>query len=69
MSAICAYASEGRFDNSKERHLYAVSDGTLGWHVITPLKTPEGEVVLVDRGFVPERVEGAVIAGARRDQR
>jgi len=48
---------EGRFDNSKERHLYAVSDGTLGWHVITPLKTPEGEVVLVDRGFVPDALK------------
>ena len=48
---------EGRFDNSKERHLYAVSDGTLGWHVITPLKTPEGEVVLIDRGFVPDALK------------
>ena len=48
---------EGRFDNSKERHLYAVSDGTLGWHVITPLKTPEGKVVLVDRGFVPDALK------------
>lgn len=44
---------EGRFDNGKERYLYAVSDGTPGWHVITPLEAPEGEVVLVDRGFVP----------------
>lgn len=44
---------EGRFDNGKERYLYAVSDGTPGWHVITPLATPEGAVVLVDRGFVP----------------
>jgi surfeit locus 1 family protein len=45
---------EGRFDNGKERYLYAVSDGTPGWHVITPLETPEGEVVLIDRGFVPD---------------
>jgi surfeit locus 1 family protein len=44
---------EGRFDNGKERYLYAVSDGTPGWHVITPLETPEGKAVLVDRGFVP----------------
>jgi surfeit locus 1 family protein len=44
---------DGRFDNGKERYLYAVSDGTPGWHVITPLETPEGEAVLVDRGFVP----------------
>ncbi|MEZ0281399.1 SURF1 family protein [Methyloceanibacter sp.] len=45
---------EGRFDNGKERYLYAVSDGTPGWHVITPLTTLDGEVVLVDRGFVPD---------------
>jgi surfeit locus 1 family protein len=44
---------EGRFDNGKERYLYAVSDGTPGWHVIVPLATQDGEVVLVDRGFVP----------------
>jgi surfeit locus 1 family protein len=45
---------EGRFDNANERYLFAVSDGTPGWHVITPLATPDGEVVLVDRGFVPD---------------
>jgi surfeit locus 1 family protein len=44
---------EGRFDNAKERYLYALSDGTPGWHVITPLTTSEGQVVLIDRGFVP----------------
>ena len=44
---------EGRFDNGKERYLYAVSDGTPGWHVITPFATQDGAVVLVDRGFVP----------------
>ena len=45
---------EGRFDNAKERYLFAVSEGTPGWHVITPLETPDREVVLVDRGFVPD---------------
>ena len=45
---------DGRFDNGKERYLFAVSDGTPGWHVITPLTTPEGEVVLIDRGFVSD---------------
>jgi surfeit locus 1 family protein len=48
---------EGRFDNAKERYLFAVSDGTPGWHVVTPLETPEGEVVLVDRGFVPDALK------------
>ena len=45
---------DGRFDNGKERYLFAVSDGTPGWHVITPLTTSEGEVVLIDRGFVSD---------------
>src|SRR4029079_6231351 len=45
--------AEGKFDNTKERYLFAVSDGTPGWHVITPLETPDGENVLVDSGFVP----------------
>ena len=48
---------EGRFDNAEERYLFAVSDGTPGWHVITPLETPDGEVVLVDRGFVPDALK------------
>ena len=45
---------EGKFDNGKERYLFAVSDGAPGWHVITPLTTPDGDAVLVDRGFVPD---------------
>jgi surfeit locus 1 family protein len=45
---------EGRFLNDKERYLYALSDGTPGWEVITPLATDGGSLVLVDRGFVPD---------------
>lgn len=45
----------GSFHHARERYLYAFSlDGQPGWHVITPLETVEGDVVLVDRGFVPE---------------
>ena len=47
---------EGRFDHTKELYLYAVSEGRAGWHVITPLKTEDGEVVLIDRGFVPDEL-------------
>jgi len=43
----------GRFDHSKERYLFAVSDENAGWRVITPLTTQDGKVVLIDRGFVP----------------
>jgi surfeit locus 1 family protein len=46
---------EGRFHHARERYLYALSDdGEPGWHVITPLETVKGTVVLVDRGFVPD---------------
>jgi len=43
----------GRFDHARERYLFAVSDGETGWRVITPLKTEDGALVLIDRGFVP----------------
>jgi surfeit locus 1 family protein len=46
---------EGRFHHNRERYLYALSlEGEPGWHVITPLEMVRGNVVLVDRGFVPE---------------
>jgi surfeit locus 1 family protein len=48
---------EGRFDHAKEQYLYAISDGTAGWHVITPLETEDGDTVLIDRGFVPEALK------------
>ncbi len=47
----------GRFDHSKERYVYAVTDEGVGWHVITPLATPDGEVVLIDRGIVPDALK------------
>ena len=47
--------AEGRYHHSLERYLYALSpEGEPGWHVITPLETVKGTMVLVDRGFVPE---------------
>ena len=52
---------EGRFRHDKERYLFAQSlaDGTPGWHVITPLETAGGDMVLVDRGFVPDVLKEA----------
>lgn len=49
--------AEGRFHHAKEHYLYAVSEGRVGWHVITPLETADGEMVLVDRGFVPDALK------------
>jgi surfeit locus 1 family protein len=48
---------EGRFHHAKELYLYDLSDGKPGWHVVTPLETADGEMVLVDRGFVPDELK------------
>ena len=44
----------GRFLHEHERHLYGIVDGLAGWKVVTPLQSAGGDIVLVDRGFVPE---------------
>ena len=59
---------EGRFDHAKELYLYAVSEGRAGWHVITPLTTGDGEVVLIDRGFVPDELKNPASRAQGRDR-
>lgn len=44
----------GRFLHDHERHLYGLVGGEAGWKVVTPFETEGGQVLLVDRGFVPE---------------
>jgi surfeit locus 1 family protein len=49
----------GRFLHERERHVFAVDDRLgPGFHVYTPLETPERQLVLVNRGFVPAALEG-----------
>jgi surfeit locus 1 family protein len=48
---------DGRFHHAKELYLYAASEGRVGWHVIAPLETVNGDRVLVDRGFVPDELK------------
>jgi len=47
--------ARGRFLHDKERYLYA-PDQKLGpgVHVYTPLETPDGALLMVNRGFVPD---------------
>ncbi len=47
----------GRFRHDEERHLYTIDNGKAGWRIITPLVTSGGDVVLVDRGYVPEELK------------
>lgn len=46
--------ASGHFLHAHERHLYATGPTTWGWQVITPLEMAPGEVILVNRGFVPD---------------
>jgi surfeit locus 1 family protein len=44
----------GHFDNAKALWLYGRTyDGKAGIHLLVPLIRPEGDPILVDRGFVP----------------
>lgn len=48
-------AAVGRFLNERELYLHATaSDGTPGWHVLTPFALADGTALLIDRGFVPD---------------
>jgi len=48
---------DGRFHHAKELYLFAASHDRVGWDVITPLETADGDMVLVDRGFVPDALQ------------
>jgi surfeit locus 1 family protein len=52
--------AEGRFVHEGERHVFAIDDKLgPGFHAYTALVTPEGQLVLVNRGFVPAALTGA----------
>lgn len=45
----------GRFDNSKEAYAFGTdAAGAPVYHVLTPFRTEDGRVLMVDRGVVPE---------------
>lgn len=47
----------GHFQHDLERHLYTIVDGQAGWRIITPFATRQGDILLVDRGFVTEALK------------
>jgi surfeit locus 1 family protein len=53
-------SARGRFNHDKERHVWA-PDPKLGpgFHVYTPLalSSPQGLILMVNRGYVPERLK------------
>ena len=45
----------GRFDHGKEAFVFTTdASGAAVYHVLTPLRTDEGKVLMVDRGEVPK---------------
>ena len=44
----------GRFDHAKEAYVFGTAAGAPVYHVVTPLVTEDGRVLLVDRGIVPQ---------------
>jgi surfeit locus 1 family protein len=50
----------GRFDHAKEAYVFTTDEGAAVYHVLTPLKTNDGKVLMIDRGEVPkERLDPA----------
>ena len=47
-------AVAGRLLHDKERYLYAPTPAGLGWHVFTPMETTSGQLVWINRGWVPD---------------
>jgi surfeit locus 1 family protein len=47
----------GRFDHAQERYLFAVIERETGVQVITPFMTDDRRLVVINRGFVPDRLK------------
>lgn len=46
----------GTFDHSRERFYFLPYGAQVGWHILTPFEVVSGEVLFVDRGFVPDKL-------------
>jgi surfeit locus 1 family protein len=47
----------GTFDHADERYLFSTLNGEPGWKVITPFLTSDRRLVMIERGFVPQRLK------------
>jgi surfeit locus 1 family protein len=45
---------DGRFDHAREAYVFTTDQGAAVYHVLTPLRTGDGKVLMVDRGEVPK---------------
>ncbi len=59
-------AVEGRYLPAHDTRVQAVTERGSGWWLLTPLRRDTGDVVLVNRGFVPNDWNGAAAPPAGR---
>ncbi len=50
-------AATGRFQQGREQYLFTSRGGVVGWQVVVPFVAESGATVLIDRGFVPDRLK------------
>ncbi|MFO1122636.1 MAG: SURF1 family protein [Hyphomicrobiales bacterium] len=55
---------EGEWLHDSEMRMMSVFDGGPGWEIVTPLRAPDGRIVLVDRGVVPDSPQSQIIRPA-----
>ena len=55
--------ARGRFLPERSRFLWAPGKSGPGYHVYTPLETPSGAILMVNRGFLPEAAINGLQAG------
>lgn len=48
--------ARGRLRTDRSQFLFQAQGTMAGFHVYTPLETPSGKILMVNRGFVPEAV-------------
>ncbi|HWU56338.1 MAG TPA: SURF1 family protein [Rhizomicrobium sp.] len=44
----------GRFDHAREAYVFTTDAGAAVYHVLTPFRTDDGKVLMVDRGEIPK---------------
>lgn len=49
-------AATGAFDHAREEFVYTTWQGAVGWYVFVPFHLRDGSWLIVNRGFVPERL-------------
>lgn len=54
--------ARGTFLHQRTQFYYAPGKQGPGWHAYTPLETPAGAILIVNRGFVPEGQKAAWLA-------